>query len=702
MSTKVSHSHLNRRAVIYIRQSTLIQVLEHRESTQRQYDLAELAKKLGWDSAQVLILDEDLGKSGQSADNRSGFQRLVAEVSLGKVGAIFSLEVSRLARSSADWHRLLDLCALSDTLIFDDDGAYDPNDFNDRLVLGMKGTMSDAERHLMRLRLLGGRRHKANKGELGFPPPTGYVFDGNTLVFDPDEQVQKAVHLLFARFRLDQSAGAVARYFQHHGLLFPARHAHKDGPAEIQWRKLTRIRVLCVLKSPIYAGAYAWGRRRERAVLQDGQPRKRREILAARESWHTLRLDNHPGYISWPEYMSILQRLEENCPTQQGQPGHGAVRCGQALLQGLVLCGRCGRRMLVAYRDKGKPVYECKPQEQIERRCWGTAAGRIDQIVASTFLDSMTPVELDLSLAVLKEVEQQTARLDEQWKLRLERARYEAARAERQYQAVEPENRIVARTLETRWNQKLQELLVVEREYEEARRVHKLDLTEQDKRTIRALSKDLPAVWNAGTTTDADRKQLLRLVIQDVVLVPIESPQRSTQIRILWKTGAVSEVCIERPNKGESGRTSPEVISVIREQVAQGKSSLEIVDELNRRKLTNRLGHSYTRIAVNHIRFSHGIVGYRPKGVPQHVTAERDEKGRYSIRGLCARYRVSHHRVRYWIERGLLHAEQDFPSAPFWFELTPEVEMRIANALRTGYGSTRLPKAKRRPIPNST
>jgi DNA invertase Pin-like site-specific DNA recombinase len=702
MSAKVSQSHLNRRAVIYIRQSTLIQVLEHRESTQRQYDLAELANKLGWDSAQVLILDEDLGKSGQSADNRSGFQRLVAEVSLGKVGAIFSLEVSRLARSSADWHRLLDLCALSDTLIFDDDGAYDPNDFNDRLVLGLKGTMSDAERHMMRLRLLGGQRHKANKGELGFPPPTGYVFEGKTLAFDPDEQVQKAIQLLFARFRLDQSAGAVVRYFRHHGLLFPARHAHKEGPAEIRWQKLTRIRALSVLRSPTYAGAYAWGRRRERAVLQGGQKRKQREILASRESWHTLRLDNHPAYIPWPEYVSNLQRLEENSPTKQGQHGHGAVRHGEALLQGLVLCGRCGRRMRVVYREKGQPVYECSQQEYDTRRCWATAARRIDEKVAFAFLASMTPSELELSLAVLKEVEQQAAKLDEQWKLRLERARYEAARAERQYQVVEPENRIVARTLETRWNQKLQELLLVEREYEETRRVHKLDLTEEDKRTIRALSKDLPCVWNAATTTAAERKQLLRLVIQDIVLLPLETPQRSTQIRILWKTGATSEVCAERPNKGESGLTPPEVVAVIREQVVQGKSNHQIAAELNRRKLKTRLGRSYTWHAVNHIRFSRGIAGYRQKGVPQQLTAECDDKGRYSIRGLCARYQVSHHRVRYWIKRGLLKPQQDFPAAPFWFELTADAEARITEALRTGYGSTRLPKANRPPIPKPT
>ena len=239
MSTKMRPIHLSRPAVVYIRQSTLMQVLEHRESTQRQYDLAALAERLGWDGAQIQVIDEDLGKSGKNTEDRAGFQRLTAQVSLGKVGAILSLEASRLARSSADWHRLLDLCALSDTLIIDDDGVYDPNDFNDRLVLGMKGTMSDAERHLMRLRLFGGKLHKAQKGELGFPPPTGYVFDGDTLCFDPDEQVTKAVQLLFARFRVEGSAYGVVHYFAKQGLLFPSRHAHQEAPAEVRWNKLT-------------------------------------------------------------------------------------------------------------------------------------------------------------------------------------------------------------------------------------------------------------------------------------------------------------------------------------------------------------------------------------------------------------------------------------------------------------------------------
>ena len=527
MSDKVRPEHLDRPALVYVRQSTLMQVHEHQQSTERQYDLVELAKKLGWDAARIEVIDEDLGQSGTSAAHRAGFQRLAADVSLGKVGAIFSLEVSRLARSSADWHRLMDLCALSDTLIVDEEGIYDASDFNDRLVLGMKGTMSDAEIHLMRQRLRGGLLHKAKKGELAFPPPTGYVFDNGALVLDPDEQVQKAIRLLFERFRLDGSVARAVRYFTRHGLRFPSRHAHRDGHAEIQWHPLTTERALTILRNPAYAGAYAWGRSRERCALVDGAVRCRHEKLAAPEQWHAFVKDAHPAYITWEEYTENLKRIEENATRFHGIHMRGAARSGEALLQGLVLCGRCGQRMHSSFPVASAPVYECIRSAYGEGRCWSTVARRIDDKVVETFLEAMAPPELDLSLAVLKEVEHQADSLARQWKLRLERARYEAQRAERQYNAVEPENRIVARTLETHWNQKLQELAQVEQEYEEAKGKQKLELSAQDKKSILALARDLPKLWNAPTTTSVDKKRMLRLLIQDVVLSPVVVPERA-------------------------------------------------------------------------------------------------------------------------------------------------------------------------------
>lgn len=688
MNIKIRPIHLSRPAVVYIRQSSLMQVLEHQQSTQRQYNLVALAQSLGWESAQIQVIDEDLGKSGKDTENRSGFQRLAAQVSLGKVGAIVSLEVSRLARSSADWHRLLDLCALSDTLIIDDDGVYDPNDFNDRLVLGLKGTMSDAERHMMRLRLFGGKLHKAKKGTLRFPPPTGYVFEGGTLCLDPDEQVTKAVRLLFERFRLAGSAYGVVHYFAQQGLLFPSRHAHKDAPEEVRWNQLTQARTLAILKKPVYTGAYVWGRRRERPVIVDGVVRKRREVLADRDKWHSFRMDSHPAYISWQEYLVNLQRLKDNNVKQHADHAHGAPRDGCGLLQGLALCGRCGRRMQTKHRRAHRTAYECSHRQDGGATCWSVMARSLDDKVVEVFLCAMAPPELDLSLAVLEEVEHQAAQVDQQWKLRLERGRYEAARAERQYHAVEPENRIVARTLETRWNQKLQELLQVEREYEEARRAHKLDLSNEDKQAIRALAADLSKVWHAPTTTTIERKQLLRLVIEDIVLCPVLSPHRATQIRILWKTGAVTEATVQGSHSAGGHKTSAEVIARLAEQVQLGKSNRQLAEDLNQRQLKSGQGREFTARLVSRLCLDYGLTSRAPAGGCRlgQRTAHRDARGRYSVAGLVAHYQVTPHVIRYWVQRGVLVPQRDGPGGPLWFELTPEAHARIAQALANGYG----------------
>ena len=689
MSPKIRPEHLSRLAIVYIRQSTLAQVLEHRQSTERQYNLAELAKRFGWDAALVQIVDEDLAHSGASAADRAGFQKLVAEVSLGRVGAIFSLEVSRLARSSADWHRLLDLCALSNSLIIDDDGVYDPNDFNDRLVLGMKGTMSDAERHVMRLRLDGGRLHKARKGELAFPPPTGYVFDGGTLVLDPDEQVQRAVRLLFERFRIDGTAYAVVRYFLQHNLQFPSRHARKNGPAEIEWKRLTHSRVLDVLQNPLYTGAYVYGRRQSRRVLAEGAVRKTRETRLPRDRWTAMLPDSHSAYISWEQHMENMRRLDENRSGREALHRKGGPRRGEALLQGLALCGRCGRRMQTMYNGQ-RPYYQCSNHPHEEHSCWSTGAKNIDVKVAEIFLEAFAPSEIDLSFAVFKEVERQTEEVDRQWRLRLERARYETERAERQYNAVEPENRVVARTLETRWNEKLLELQQVERDYEEARHAKKLVLTPKDKKAILALAKDLPKVWRATTTTHADRKRILRLMIQDAVLSPVDLPERSTKIRLLWKTGAITEVMAPRPRL--PSRTPEDVIDTIRQLAAQRLADIEIAEELNRRGIKSGRGRPFTLMAVKMIRSNYEIpAGRLPGG---HLPSrDRDERGRYSVRGLAARYRVTDHIVRYWVAIGVLVPEREYRRGPMWFTITPQVDARIQKKKRNGRG----PKAQKKP-----
>lgn len=677
-SAKIRSEHLSRRVLIYIRQSTMIQVIEHRQSTERQYNLGTLAQQMGWHGTQVEVIDEDLAHSGESAAARTGFQRLVAEVSLGKVGAIFSLEVSRFSRSSADWHRLLDLCALFDTLIVDDDGVYDPNDFNDRLILGMKGTMSDAERHVMRLRLQGGKLHKAKKGELVFTPPTGYMFDDKgTLILDPDEQVGKSFRLLFERFRLGGSSTAVVRYFNEHGLQFPARVAHKGGPDELRWQLLTRSRTLSVLRNPFYAGVYAYGRRKERRRLVDGVIRKGRQTVVPQNEWHVLHRDAHAGYISWDEYIENLKRLDENAARMAALHRKGTPREGEALLQGLILCGRCGRRMHTMYPSTWAAGYECPRNMTVQRRCWATAARRIDEKVAAIFLEAVAPPEIDLSLAVLKEVERQGTEVDQQWKLRMERARYEAGRAERHYKAVEPENRLVARSLETQWNQKLEELAQVEREYEDARQGRKLVFDADDRRAVMALAKDVTKVWSAPTTTAAERKQLLRLVIEDVVLAPVDVPTRLTKITILWKTGATTETLVPRPDRIEAATTPAPVLAAIRELAAERLTDDQVASALNLRGVKPARCQRFTKGGVATIRDHHEIPAGRKTGGGK-PPPEKDAFGRYSVRGLVARYGVSEGTVRYWVQKGILDPQKGAKGFPRWFVIDSEVEAKIA------------------------
>ncbi len=524
MSEKILAAHRERRAVVYLRQSTLKQVHEHRESTNRQYALQGRATELGWPADRIDVVDEDLGQSRSSAQWRLGFQRLAEGVAHGRVGAVFALEMSRLARSSADWHRLLELCGLADVLIVDEQAVYTPRDYNDRLLLGLKGTMSEAEQYWMRLRLEGGRLSKARRGELYFHPPAGYQWDPNTSRFrlDPDESVQRAIRLVFERFRLDGSAYAVARYLARHGLRVPARMV---PASEVSWVAPRESLLLHMLHNPIYAGAYVFGRSEERMGLAGGEVRRRLLRILAQPDWKVCFPDHHPAYITWEEYMANRRKLDDNRTYRPGGDRHGAAREGHALLQGLALCGRCGRRMSTRYRgEQGHGQYHCRPQALAGDVCFSVAAEAIDEAVTELFLEAVQPPELELALAVTREAEQQAEQVDRQWKLRLERIRYEAQLAERRYKAVDPDNRVVARTLERDWEEKLREVAEPEREHGEVRRREKVELTEEDRARILSLARDLPAVWRAPTTTDAERKNLLRMLVHEVTMSPVDVP----------------------------------------------------------------------------------------------------------------------------------------------------------------------------------
>jgi DNA invertase Pin-like site-specific DNA recombinase len=458
MNTTINEQHLSKTAYVYVRQSTLAQVRHHRESTERQYALRAKALDMGWSEPSVQILDGDLGKSGAQITGREDFKTLVAEVSMGQVGAVFALEVSRLARSNLDWHRLLELCALTDTLVIDEDGCYNPADFNDGLLLGLKGTMAQAELHLLRGRLLGGKLNKARKSELRFPLPVGLCYDDEgRIVLDSDEEVQGAVAMVFRLFRETGTAFAVVQQFAKAALRFPKRSYGGAWNGKLIWGYLTHSRVLNILKNPSYAGMYVFGRYQYRCQINSsGEVRKQMHPVSMAE-WRVSLQEHHEGYIDWDEYLKNQERLEKNRTNGGEMMLSGPAREGLALLQGLLVCGQCGRALTVRYTGNGGlyPCYQCNSLHRdglASKGCMSFRCDLLDAAIATEVLKAMQPAELELAMAALEELEARDHTVGRQWQMRLERAEYEAALAERRYQEVDPSQRLVAATLERRWN----------------------------------------------------------------------------------------------------------------------------------------------------------------------------------------------------------------------------------------------------------
>lgn len=695
MNDKISRNHLQRRAAVYLRQSTLRQVVDHRESTARQYDLRERAIALGWDRGQVDVIDDDLGQSGTTTRTRDGFGRLAQDIAQGRVGAVISLEVSRLARSSADWHQLLDLCGLADVVIVDEQAVYTPRDFNDRLLLGLKGTMSEAELYWMRLRLHGGQVNKARRGEYAFVPPAGYEWDAATCRFriDPDEKVQRAVRLVFERFVLDGSAYAVARYFQRHGLELPARDAMKRV---LVWGPARPSLIASMLHHPIYTGTYAWGRVERRVGLVDGQKRQRQHKLA-QDQWKVCLHDRHPGYISGDEFMANQNKLEQN-RTRPPADHRGAARDGSALLQGLLLCGRCGHRMHVMYSGNARrAIYQCR-LNMTGGQCYVVPAKAIDAAVAGLFLDTVTPPELELGLAVVREVERAASDIDRQWELRLERAQYEAKLCERRYKAVDPENRTVARTLEREWNEALHAVDHVERERDEVRRREKLERSAADRTRILALAKNLPVVWNAPTTTNAERKNLLRMLVSEVTASRVDLPRAMTRVQVLWVTGAVSDFTVDRTTRFDSRATPVDAVAFI-EKSFTTQSDSWIAAELNRCQLRTGAGLSWTPERVHRVRYQHHWFRSVRK---RHQAETADSQGLLCSHAVAMRLGVTSQIVLSWVRSGILiPTEQGGPGRPHRFRIDDAEFERLTmekqaldqrRALASGTG--RQPSAK--------
>ncbi len=517
---KVTASRLRRDAYLYIRQSTLYQVANNTESTARQYDLRGRAIALGWPAERIHVIDIDQGHSGASAADREGFQHLVAEVSMGKAGIVLGLECSRLARNNADWHQLLQICAHNDSLILDEDGLYDPTSFNDRLLLGMKGQLSEAELHFLRSRLRGGILAKARRGELALQLPIGLVYDPlSQVTLDPDAGVRGALSLLFETFTATSSAFAVVKTFHDQQLSFPGRHRSGPRAGELYWNSLSHDQVLRILHNPAYAGAYAYGRARHTTGL-DG---RHHTLSKPIDEWTVLIHDHHPGYLTWPSYQANLQVLAGNAAARSQDRKAGPPREGPALLQGLVVCGRCGRRMTVRYHTRADgtivPDYLCQNDgiRAAQPICQHMGGAAIDTAISKLILGTLTPLALEVALTVSDELVQQAGQADAMRAAHVQRAQHAADQARRRYLAVDPGNRLVADALEADWNARLRELAAAQDEYATAKTATAM-LDEQQRARIRALAADFPALWNNPATPMRERKRLIRLLIIDVTL----------------------------------------------------------------------------------------------------------------------------------------------------------------------------------------
>ena len=600
---KVTASHLQRQAYLYVRQSTLRQVFENSESTKRQYALRERAVALGWPGDRVVVIDSDLGQSGAISD-REGFQKLVVAVGMGEVGVVLGLEVSRLARNSTDWHRLLEICALTDTLILDEDGLYNPSYFNDRLLLGLKGTMSEAELHILRARLQGGILNKASRGELEMALPVGLVYgpDGR-VTLDPDQQVQTALRTLFETFRRTGSASMTVRHFREHGLLMPRRLRTGPRKGELAWGPLRHSRVLNALHSPRYAGAFAFGRTTCRKSVAGVSVRK-----IPREDWHTLLLDAHPGYISWAEHEENLRRLLENAQAHGSERRHGPPREGPALLQGLVVCGRCGERMTVRYhmRDgQPQPQYICQ-KERVESAwpvCQHVVGRPLDEAVGELLVEAVSPLALEVALTVQQELERRTEEVDRMRRQQVERARYEAELAQRRYLRVDPDNRLVADSLEADWNHKLRALTEAQEDYEQKSKSDRFVLSDLQRTEVISLATDFPRLWRDPQTTMHERKRMVRLMVEDVTL--FRSERITAHVR--FRGGATRTLDLARPLRAwELRQTDPQVVAEI-DRLLDDHTDGEIVTILNQRGMRPGLAKRFSPRIIGKVRRAYNL-----------------------------------------------------------------------------------------------
>jgi DNA invertase Pin-like site-specific DNA recombinase len=678
-AVKITPEHLRRRAIVYVRQSSANQVEHNRESTARQYQLVDRAIALGWPREQVRVVDKDLGISGSGLADRSGFAQMTAEVALGHVGLVLGLEVSRLARNNADWYRLLDLCGVTNTLIGDADGIYHPGLFNDRLVLGLKGTMSEAELHVLRARLEGGIRNKATRGELRRGLPVGLVYgeeDGEVLPH-PDEAITTAIRTVFTRFGELGSVRRVWLWFCSEGLRLPLRSHTLDS---IRWAEPTYTKIWNILTNPVYAGVYVYGRtQNERYVDESGRVRKRLR-RRPRGQWPIFIRNHHPGLVDWETFETIQKRIAQNIRPRHHQPG-GAVREGAALLQGVARCGNCGRRLHVYYSGRASsPGYFCTAKKIVDShgyRCMRVGARQIDEAVTAAFLAALKPAALEASIKAAEQIESDHDATLTQFRHNVERARYGAQRAERRYLSVDPENRLVARGLEAEWEKCLKELKAAEEELAQREHAQPRSLTPDQRLAISSLSKDLPSVWSFPTTSDRDRKELLHTLL-DEVLICIQRDKFNAHLTLRWHGGLLSEVDVPLPRQRQPTiRTDDDTVALLRRlAVLHSDAVIAGIFNVQQRKTARGLPFTANRVASLRTHWE----------IPRFDPAQQPKDGEcMTVANAAKALGTAPSTLHRWLNEGFIGGEQITPAAPWRIRVNDELRARFVETAPEGY-----------------
>lgn len=679
-SEKIKATHLQRCAYIYVRQSTAAQVQHNRESTDRQYKLAERAHRFGWSEAQVKIIDEDLACSGSDASDRGGFTLMTTEVALGHVGLILSIEVSRVARNNTDWYRLLDLCGVTDTLIGDEDGIYHPGLFNDRLLLGLKGTMAEAELHVIRARLEGGIRNKAARGQLRRGLPVGFVWgeeDGDIL-FHPGQAVTSAIQCVFDKFTEMGSVRRVWLWFRSENLVFPQQ---SNGFPDIQWVTPTYTGMHQVLTNPVYAGAYVYGKtRQERFVDQSGRLKKRIRRLP-RSQWAVLLHEHHKGFIDWETYTMNQSRIASNTHPTPHQAG-GAVREGAALLQGIATCGRCGRRLRVYYQGRcSTPGYYCAASTLANGRgcyCLRIGGVQIDEAVTRAFLDTVAPAGIEAALLAEESLQADHDAALKQWRLQVEAACYQAEKAERRYRAVEPENRLVARTLEADWEHRLSELAAARDELAQRQSQCAGRLTDEQRQRIRSLGDDLMRLWEAPTTTSRDRKELFRTLLEEVNITVVQGNPSKALLILRWRGGAVSELDFHLKRRNTPPiRTDENTVELVRRLAAHYPDGV-IAGIVNRQGKRTAHGDRFTASKIGNLR--------RYWKIPVFDSTVTPSEGELvTVQKAAQMLSLAPSTLHRWLSDGFIAGEQVTPGAPWRIHMTEELRARFVEQAPQGY-----------------